>query len=119
MTVAQTQIAAVRATATVNADRLMVTLENAQTAVGNVDLQSTRIAATLIAQGMPFVDASEITPVIPTAAPQSDNGSADPADRQPAADAGRAAGQQPGQRSGRQPAGAGRRPTASGFQPTA
>lgn len=64
--IAQTQISAVRATATVNADRLMVTLENAQTAVGNVDLQSTRIAATLIAAGMTFVDASNITPVVPT-----------------------------------------------------
>lgn len=64
--VAQTQIAAVRATATVNADRLMVTLENAQTAVGSVDLQSTRIASTLIASGMAFVDASDITPVVPT-----------------------------------------------------
>lgn len=66
--VAQTQIAAVRATATVNADRLLVTLENAQTAVGNVDLQSTRIASTLIASGMAFVDASQITPVVPTEA---------------------------------------------------
>ncbi|MCC6802526.1 MAG: hypothetical protein IT319_06560 [Anaerolineae bacterium] len=69
--VAQTQIAAVRATATVNADRLMVTLENAQTAVGNVDLQSTRIAATLVAAGMTFVDASSITVAAPTAAPDS------------------------------------------------
>lgn len=69
--VAQTQIAAVRATATVNADRLMVTLENAQTAVGNVDLQSTRIAATLVAAGMTFVDASDITVAAPTAAPDS------------------------------------------------
>ncbi len=64
--VAQTQIAAVRATATVNADRLMITLENAQTAVGNADLQSTRIVATLMAQGTLFVDASGITPVAPT-----------------------------------------------------
>lgn len=60
---AQTQIAAVRATATVNADRVLITLESAQTAVGNVNLQSTRIASTLIAGGMAFVDASAITPV--------------------------------------------------------
>lgn len=62
---AQTQIAAVRATATVNADRVLITLESAQTAVGNVNLQSTRIASTLIAGGMAFVDASAITPVAP------------------------------------------------------
>ncbi len=69
--IAQTQIADVRATATVNADRLMTTLENAQTAVGNADLQSTRIVATLMAQGTPFVDASGITPAALTAPPQS------------------------------------------------
>lgn len=63
---AQTQIAAVRATATVNADRVLITLESAQTAVGNVNLQSTRIASTLIAGGMAFVDASAITPVAAT-----------------------------------------------------
>lgn len=70
---AQTQISAVRSTATVNADRLLITLENAQTAVGNIDLQSTRIASTLIAAGMTFVDASGITPVAPTDAPLADN----------------------------------------------
>jgi hypothetical protein len=70
---AQTQIAAVRATATVNADRMMITLENAQTAVGNIDLQSTRIASTLIAQGMTFVDANIITQDAPIqAAPPTD-----------------------------------------------
>jgi hypothetical protein len=70
--VAQTQIAAVRATATVNADRLLVTLDSAETAVGNVNLQSTRIASTLIASGMAFVDASAITPVAPTEAVPED-----------------------------------------------
>lgn len=60
---AQTQIAAVRATATMNADQLQITLESAQTAVAGIDLQSTRIASTLIAGGMSFVDASMITPV--------------------------------------------------------
>ncbi len=63
---AQTQIAAVRSTATINADRVLITLESAQTAVANVDLQSTRIASTLIAGGMTFVDASAITPVVST-----------------------------------------------------
>ncbi len=72
---ASTQIAAVRATATANADHMIVTLGSAQTAVGAVDQQSTRIVATLIAQGTLFVDASGITPVIPTLAPQADNAS--------------------------------------------
>jgi hypothetical protein len=69
---AGTQIAAVRATATVNADRMVVTLSNAQTAVGAVDQQSTQIVATLIAQGTLIVDPSGITPVIPTLAAQPD-----------------------------------------------
>ena len=72
---AGTQIAAVRATATTNADHMLVTLSSAQTAVGEVDQQSTRIVATLIAQGTLIVDASGITPVVPTAAPQADGGS--------------------------------------------
>ena len=72
---AATQIAAVRATATVNADHMIVTLSSVQTAVGAVDQQSTRIVATLIAQGTLIIDASGITPVIPTSAPQADNGS--------------------------------------------
>ncbi len=61
-----TQIAAVRATATVNADRLLSTLTGAQTAVGEVDLQSTQIAATLIAQGTLIIDANAITPAAPS-----------------------------------------------------
>jgi hypothetical protein len=67
---AETQIAAVRATATVNADRLLITLESAQTAVGNIDLQSTRIASTLIANGMAFIDAGNITPEAPPVSEQ-------------------------------------------------
>jgi len=70
---AQTQIAAVRSTATINADRMLITLESAQTAVGNVNLQSTRIASTLIAGGMAFVDTSGITPVIPPTQPGAEN----------------------------------------------
>ncbi len=67
---AGTQIALVRASATVNADRMEVTLNSVQTAVGEVNLQSTRIAATLIAQGTPFIDGNLITPVVPTEAVQ-------------------------------------------------
>lgn len=70
---AGTVIAAVRATATVNADHMAVTLSSVQTAVGAVDQQSTQIVATLVAQGTLIVDPSGITPVIPTLAPQSDS----------------------------------------------
>jgi hypothetical protein len=72
---AGTQISMVRATATVNADHMAVTISSAQTAVGAVDQQSTQIVATLVAQGTLIVDPSGITPVIPTLAPQADNGS--------------------------------------------
>lgn len=58
---AETQIAAVRNTATVSADQLLITLEYAQTSVANVELQSTRISATLMAQGTAFIDVGEIT----------------------------------------------------------
>lgn len=70
---AQTQIAAVRATATMNADQILITLESAQTAVAAVNLQSTRIASTLIAGGMSFVDASLITPEAPVAEAPTQN----------------------------------------------
>lgn len=59
--IAATQIAQVRETATVNADRLLITLEYAQTAVRDVEIRSTRIASTLVASGMLFVDASGLT----------------------------------------------------------
>jgi hypothetical protein len=72
--IAGTEIAAVRQTATANADRLAITLEYAQTAVGNVDQQSTRIAATLVAGGMAIVDASAITAVAPTEAFENSGG---------------------------------------------
>lgn len=65
--IAATQIAQVRETATVNADRLFITLEFAQTAVRDVEIRSTRMASTLIASGMLFVDASGLTLVPPTA----------------------------------------------------
>jgi hypothetical protein len=63
---AATDIAAARATATAETDRILITLESAQTAVRSVDLQSTRIASTLIARGTPFIDTSQITPLPPT-----------------------------------------------------
>jgi len=63
---AATEIAALRATATAETDRMMITLESAQTAVRAVDVQSTRIASTLIARGTPFIDISQITPNMPT-----------------------------------------------------
>ena len=62
-----TQIAAVRASATVDADRLQVTLEYVQTAVDHVDGQTQSLQATLIAQGtLPSsIDLNAITPDIP------------------------------------------------------
>ncbi len=62
-----TQIAGLRATATVSNDRLMGTIEAVQTSIRAVELQSTRISATLIARGTPFIDISMITPLAPSA----------------------------------------------------
>ncbi len=53
---ARTQIADIRQTATVGAERLLITAEFAVNAVRNADEQSTRIVSTLIAQGTPFVE---------------------------------------------------------------
>lgn len=64
---AATEVAALRATATVETDRQMATLEAINTAVRAVDVQSTRIAATLLARGTAFIDTSLITPLAPTA----------------------------------------------------
>lgn len=61
--VLNTEIAAIRATATVEADRILVTLEHAQTAVNDVDDQTQDLQATLAAQGLPPVDISSISPV--------------------------------------------------------
>ncbi len=62
-----TQIAAVRSTATVDADRLQVTLEFFQTAIGHVDGQTQALQATMVAQGtLPAsIDINAITPDIP------------------------------------------------------
>ncbi len=65
--VLSTEIAAIRATATVEADRMMVTLEHAQTAVNHVDAQTQDLQATLVARsGLP-ADLNSITPVFDTA----------------------------------------------------
>lgn len=65
----------IRQTATVLADRLAITLEHAQTAVRAADAQTTRIAATLLATGMPFIDARNITPLFATPVPNQVVGS--------------------------------------------
>jgi hypothetical protein len=68
-----TQIADLRLTATVEMDRLFVTQEAIQTAVRDVELQSTRTSATLVALGTAVIDTSAITPagdVALAAAPQ-------------------------------------------------
>jgi len=60
--VLNTEIAVIRATATVEADRMMVTLEHAQTAVSHVDGQTQDLQATLVARnGLP-ADLNNITP---------------------------------------------------------
>lgn len=64
-----TQIVNIRQSATALADRLAITLEHAQTAVRAADAQSTRIAATLLATGIPFVDTRNITPLFATPVP--------------------------------------------------
>ncbi|MDZ4768895.1 MAG: hypothetical protein SGJ24_07180 [Chloroflexota bacterium] len=54
--VARTQIAAIRASATVDAERLAITAEYASGSIANAALQSTRIVSTLMAQGTRFID---------------------------------------------------------------
>ncbi|MBE2269702.1 MAG: hypothetical protein IAE80_15810 [Anaerolinea sp.] len=77
--VANTEIAAVRQTATVNADRLLITLAYAQTSVSVLNQQGTRIASTLVAAGMLMVDTSGITAVAPTPNPGGNPGANPPA----------------------------------------
>lgn len=64
-----TQMVNIRQTATAQADRLAITVEHAQTSVRAADAQSTRIAATLNATGMIFIDLRFITPEFPTPLP--------------------------------------------------
>lgn len=63
-----TEMANIRASATIQSDRLSATLEYAQTAVSAVDAQSTRISATLYATGLPLIDVRDITPLFATPA---------------------------------------------------
>lgn len=60
-----TQVFSLRETEAVAADRLLVTQEALQTAVRDVEAQGTRIAATVIALGTPFIDTTIITPASP------------------------------------------------------
>lgn len=71
-----TEIVAVRQTATLQSDRLLATVEFAQTAVRSADQQSTRIASTLAAAGAPSIDISRITPVAPADQAQTTDNSA-------------------------------------------
>jgi hypothetical protein len=64
-TVLGTQVANLRETEAIASDRLLVTQEALQTAVREVEAQGTRIAATVIALGTPFIDTSIITPASP------------------------------------------------------
>ena len=73
---AATEVAALRATATVEIDRQNATLDAINTAVRAVDVQSTRIAATLIGRGTPFIDISGLTPLAPTQSAGSSSGTA-------------------------------------------
>lgn len=74
-----TEVAVLRSTATAQTERLRVTLDFAGTAVSNAGMQSTRIAATMIANGTAFVDLRFITPEAPvTAAPLAGNAPLNP-----------------------------------------
>lgn len=63
--VLNTEIAAIRATATVESDRMMMTLEFSGTSVARVNGQTDDLSATLMARGTVSVDTSAITPNIP------------------------------------------------------
>lgn len=73
-----TQIAAVRQTATVDADRLQVTVEYMNTLVAQAQEQRSQLQATLIARGAdPAAVGANITPAAPlTPLPAADAGSA-------------------------------------------
>lgn len=64
-----TQIADIRSTATVEADRILITLEHAQTEVRAVDNQNLNLIATLVERGTPIEAIGGITPLAATAAP--------------------------------------------------
>jgi len=69
-----TEVARARETATPQADRLALTMEAAETSVSRAAAQTTRIAATLLALGTPFVDIRFVTPqTLPTIDPINPN----------------------------------------------
>lgn len=67
-----------RQAATREHDRLLVTQEAIQTAVREVELANTRTAVTMIALGMPLVDAAQITPAAPDSLPAAAGNDAQP-----------------------------------------
>lgn len=75
-----TQIAAVRETATVDADRLQVTVEYMNTLVAQAQEQRSQLQATLIARGAdPAEVGANITPAVPQPTPLPAAGAADAA----------------------------------------
>ncbi len=63
-----TQISDIRASATVQADRLQITLEQAQTAVRSALVQNQNLVATLVRAGFDPTSLEQVTPIIlPTA----------------------------------------------------
>ncbi len=58
-----TMVALAQQTATPQSQRLAITMESALTAVARAQIQTTRIAATMLALGTPFVDIRFITPM--------------------------------------------------------
>ncbi|MDL1901503.1 hypothetical protein FBR02_12100 [Anaerolineae bacterium CFX9] len=61
--VTATALVSIRSTATLQQDRYSATLEAVSTAIRQVEQQSTRMSATLMALGTPFIDPRFITPV--------------------------------------------------------
>lgn len=60
-----TSVALAAQTATPQSQRYAITLESALTAVGRARIQTTSIAATMLALGTPFIDTRFITPMPP------------------------------------------------------
>jgi len=64
-----TQIVDMRSTATVDADRLLITQEFVLTEIGNVDGQNRALIATLVERGTPTQAIGDITPLAATSVP--------------------------------------------------
>ncbi|MBE2183467.1 MAG: hypothetical protein IAE89_08590 [Anaerolineae bacterium] len=67
-----TSVALAAQTATPQSQRYAVTLESALTAVGRARIQTTSIAATMLALGTPFIDTRFITPMPPESGDSSE-----------------------------------------------